>query len=53
MHSKRLLTPLSVVCLATVTLAQEITGDASVYKNTHITERVNVQFRAEAFNVLN
>jgi hypothetical protein len=27
--------------------------DASVYKNTHITERVNVQFRAEAFNVLN
>jgi len=27
--------------------------DASLYKNTHITERVNVQFRAEAFNVLN
>jgi hypothetical protein len=27
--------------------------DASLYKNTRITERVNVQFRAEAFNVLN
>ena len=27
--------------------------DASLYKNTHLTERVNVQFRAEAFNVLN
>ena len=27
--------------------------DASLYKNTRITERVNVQFRAEAFNVFN
>ena len=27
--------------------------DASLYKNTRITERVNIQFRAEAFNVLN
>jgi len=27
--------------------------DASLYKNTRIAERVNVQFRAEAFNVLN
>ncbi|HEY1272922.1 MAG TPA: TonB-dependent receptor [Terriglobales bacterium] len=27
--------------------------DASLYKNTRITERFNVQFRAEAFNVLN
>lgn len=27
--------------------------DASLYKNTNVTERVSVQFRAEAFNVLN
>ncbi len=27
--------------------------DASVYKNTKISERVSLQFRAEAFNVLN
>ena len=27
--------------------------DASLYKNTNITERVSAQFRAEAFNVLN
>ena len=29
------------------------TMDFSVFKNTHITERLNVQFRAEFFNVLN
>lgn len=27
--------------------------DANLYKNTNLTERVSVQFRAEAFNVLN
>ena len=27
--------------------------DFSIFKNTHITERFNVQFRAEFFNVLN
>ncbi len=27
--------------------------DANLYKNTNLTERVSLQFRAEAFNVLN
>ncbi len=27
--------------------------DAALFKNTKLTERLNVQFRAEAFNVLN
>ncbi|MCU1252597.1 MAG: TonB-dependent receptor [Edaphobacter sp.] len=27
--------------------------DASLIKNTHVSERVNVQFRLEAFNVIN
>ena len=30
-----------------------ISFDMSLYKDTHITERVNVQFRAEFFNVIN
>ena len=29
------------------------TVDFSVFKNTHITEAVNLQFRAEFFNILN
>jgi hypothetical protein len=29
------------------------TWDLSLFKNTHISERTNVQFRAEFFNVLN
>jgi hypothetical protein len=31
----------------------EISVDASVVKNTSVAERLNVQFRAEAFNVIN
>ena len=27
--------------------------DASLYKNTNLTERVSLQFRAETFNLLN
>ncbi len=27
--------------------------DANLYKNTNLTERFSLQFRAEAFNVLN
>jgi hypothetical protein len=27
--------------------------DLSLFKNNHITEQINIQFRVEAFNVLN